>query len=71
MWVGTYNNIKLSDTQLNSYTISSDNPAIATAPTSISNGNFDITASGVGDTSITVRSVNNPNLSERIDVHVE
>ncbi|NLR08867.1 MULTISPECIES: hypothetical protein [Lactobacillaceae] len=71
MWAGTYNNIKLSDTQLNSYTITSANSAIATAPTSISNGNFDITALSAGDTSFTVRSVNNPDLSERIDVHVK
>ncbi|UIF28208.1 hypothetical protein KB236_06505 [Levilactobacillus brevis] len=71
MWAGTYNNIKLSDVQLNSYTITSANSAIATAPTKISNGKFDITALRAGDTSLTVRSVNNPDLSERIDVHVK
>lgn len=71
MWAGTYNNIKLSDVQLNSYTIKSANSAIATAPAKISNGNFDITALSTGDTSLTVRSVNNPDLSERIDVHVK
>lgn len=71
MRASTYNNLKLTDTQLNSYSLSTANSSIASAPSHITNGNFDIKALRAGYTSITVRSINNPNLSERIDVHIK
>lgn len=70
MWSGTVGGLKLSDLQMNSYTMTSANPAVVTAPSKTTNGTFMITATGVGKSSITVRSVNNPKLSERIDVTV-
>jgi len=70
MWSGTVGGLKLSDLQMNSYTMTSANPAVVTAPSKTTNGTFMITATGVGKSSITIRSVNNPKLSERIDVTV-
>ena len=71
MWAGTYGNIPLTNLQRNSYTMTSADEAIATVPSSTTNGKFNIVGHSIGNTSITVRSVNNPNLSERIDVHVK
>ncbi|KRL94101.1 GW dipeptide domain-containing protein [Levilactobacillus hammesii] len=70
MWSGTVGGLKLSDLQMNSYTITSANPAVVTAPSKTTTGTFMITATGAGKSSVTVRSVNNPKLSLRIDVNV-
>lgn len=70
MWSGTVGGLKLSDLQMNSYTMTSANPAVVTAPSQTTNGTFTITATGTGKSSVTVRSINNPKLSLRIDVTV-
>jgi len=71
MWASTYGNPTSKADPMNSYTIVCKDKSIASAPSSTTTGRFNITGHKAGDTSVTVTSVNNPNLYERIDVHVQ